>query len=655
MRRITWAVFCTELRQLMRDRRALFAAVILPALLYPFLFWTTEQVERSGEEILAAREVLLALDLEELPSEVAMAARAGLGGQTPIQVFDVEAEELREFEVSGNQPTDPDQLIASRRVLYDRLLKGGGHALVTGVQDGERSLFRIYYDVKDDESREAQERARTALNELDARMTTERREMLLGVDPAARLSLRSEDIARAEDASGAAMGRWLPLLAVLVLLSGGSYAALAVFAGERESGTLETLLVQPVGSRPIVNGKFLCVLLAGAVTLFMNVGSLIVCGLAGIADLPGFGGEAGPGVMRFASGLVYLPGAVLLCAVLCLVCGKARTFREGQQTILPVMIITALPTAIVMQPDLETSYLFAALPFAGAALCLRDAMAGELALGATLVMTVAHAGWAWIVLGRLGALLDAERVLSSASTEEEAALRQESASHGKRWAFVSVLLMYIVGTRIQQWDLFWGLGFTLWGLVIVLAIATATRGRSEGLVRELKLGAPPPAHLFGALLCVPAIAWLMSEVILPWQLEVLPMPSTAGGGGLEATLMSTSPWLLFFLFALSPGICEELLFRGAILSSLKRDLSATRAVLIQALFFALMHLSVYRLLPTFLLGVLLGALTLRARSLWPAVLAHTAYNGMLVVGWDAPAWLPVLAIAGLVLVMEERD
>ena len=43
---------------------------------------------------------------------------------------------------------------------------------------------------------------------------------------------------------------------MLVLLSGGSYAALAAFAGERESGTLETLLVQPVPSLDIVWGKF---------------------------------------------------------------------------------------------------------------------------------------------------------------------------------------------------------------------------------------------------------------------------------------------------------------------------------------------------------------------------------------------------------------
>ena len=659
MNPIVRSVLTSELRQLVRDRRALFAAVLLPALLYPLLFWSTDELERSGEELLAAREVLVALDLDAAPANVADQARAAILQQTPIQAF----------EVDEAGPMDPEQATSRRRSSYDRLLAGGGQALVTGDTDPDvpsRAVFRVYYDVKDDESREAADRAKAALGEVDARLTEERREALLGADPARGLDLEPVDVASAADASGAALGRWLPLLAVLVLLSGGSYAALAVFAGEREAGTLETLLVQPVPSRQVVLGKFLAVLCAGAVTLTTNLASLVVCGSFGLGDLPGFeDGASGPGLARSALGLVYVPGAVLVLAVLSLVCGKARTFREGQQTILPVMIVTALPTAIVMQPELETSLLLAALPFAGAALCVRDAMAGDLALAPTAVMWVAHAGWSWLVLARLGALLDAERVLSSGSTEDEDAMRRTSARHGLRWGFVSVLLMYVVGVRLQQWDLEWGLGLTLWGLVLALAVAAAWRARgrrSGGITEELALRPPSPAHLLGGLLCVPAAVWAMGH-LLTWQLEVLPMPAGALNDSTGLALLQWSTPLLVFLVAVSPGVCEELLFRGAILSSLRRDLTPTRAVLWQALYFALMHLSVYRLMPTFLLGVALGALTLRARSVWPAVLAHGAYNAAQVLtqaervdwqSWKAWPHLPWLAVVGVVLLAVDR-
>lgn len=674
MNAITRRVLACELLQLVRDRRAVFAAVILPALLYPLIFWASDEIERSGEEILAARDLTLILDFSAGDPATTDRARSLLAGQTPISLIDADAAGLRTYEADEARDLDPEHATGGRRSRYRALLAGSGHALITADWDGvtvdaqgrgPQTVFRIYFDVKDDESREASERAQAALGELDQQLSASRRIELLGTDPARGLDLEPRDVASAQDASGAVLGRFLPLIAVLVLLSGGSYAALSVFAGERESGTLETLLVQPTPSSTIVLGKFLAVAVAGAVTLLANLSSLILCGLAGFGDLPGFDGGAGPGLARFALGIVYLPGAVLVCAVLCLVCGKARSFREGQQTILPVMILTALPTAVVMQPELETSLLLAVLPFAGAALCVRDAMAGQLALVPTLAMVLAHAGWSWLVLRRLGALLDAERVLSSSSNEDEDAMRRASARHGLRWGFVSVLLMYIVGTRLQGWDLEWGLGLTLWGLVVALAIAAALRAkrREAGSVRtELGLTLPKPLHLVAVLLCVPAVALGISHGLIPWQLDLLPMPQSMHSGAAGALLESWSTPLLLFLVAISPGVCEELLFRGAILSSLARDLSARKAVLWQAFFFALMHLDVYKLLPTFLLGLALGALTLRARSLWPAILAHAAYNGLQVLTglervkwhhwpyWPHLAWLVIPGLALLLLV-----
>ena len=79
----------------------------------------------------------------------------------------------------------------------------------------------------------------------------ELRELLLGSsDPGRGLDAEALDVASSEAAGGAALGRLLPLLSVLVVLSGGAFAALSAFAGERESQTLETLLVQPVPPAP---------------------------------------------------------------------------------------------------------------------------------------------------------------------------------------------------------------------------------------------------------------------------------------------------------------------------------------------------------------------------------------------------------------------
>jgi sodium transport system permease protein len=359
-----------------------------------------------------------------------------------------------------------------------------------------------------------------------------------------------------------------------------------------------------------------------------------------------------------------LPGCVLLCALLCLVCGKARTFRQGQQTILPVMIITLLPTAVALQPGLEHSALLALVPFAGPALSLRDALRGELTVLPTAVMFASHALWSWLVLARVATLLDAERVLSTASNEAESAARHLHSRHALRWAFAAVLVLYVVGGRLQAWHLERGLALSLWVLLPTLTVLCAWRARraTGSWLDDLRLAPPPLLPLAGALLCVPALVFGM-RTLLEWQAAVLPLPEAlARDTTLAGVLADASSWKLAILFALSPAVCEELFFRGAVLSGLRRDLGPWRAVLWQAVFFAAAHASVHRLLPTGLIGVLLGALTLRTRSLWPAMLVHLAYNGIVVldgaerIHW--PAWggvvlwsphLAWLAVPGLAL------
>lgn len=86
---------------------------------------------------------------------------------------------------------------------------------------------------------------------------------------------------------------------------------------------------------------------------------------------------------------------------------------------------------------------------------------------------------------------------------------------------------------------------------------------------------------------------------------------------------------LLLLAAVLAGVAEEALFRGVILTGLRKHLSPVAAVLICALLFAALHLSPWRFLPQLCLGILLGWLTLRTGSCWPAAVAHAVHNGVL--------------------------
>ncbi|MFT7676471.1 MAG: sodium transport system permease protein [Planctomycetota bacterium] len=650
----TWSlaliVLRMELRQLVRDKRALFSAILLPALLYPVMLSAGDGIEDLSKRTLSEREVLAAVDFSEAPAELAEEARALLEAQAPIVLRTVDASSLRDLGAS-----DRDE----RNSVARGLLEAQEHILVhaTSKDDG-RTVLHLYYDVKESASREGRERAQRVFGELADSLAIQAREELLGGDPAAGLEPLGVDISTASARAGEERGRFLPLIAVMILISGGAYAALAVFAGEREAGTLETLLVQPVPARSIALGKYTAVVIASMVTLGANMASLAICAAAGL-----IGGDdaqgGGIGAADLLAGLVYLPATFLLAALLCLFCGRARTFREGQQILLPLMMATALPSALSMRGDLEHSALLAMIPFGGAALSLRDALRGSLTLVPTLTMAVSHLLYTGIAISRIGGILDAEKVLSTSTSESESVMRRLAARHAQRWAFGAVLAVYLVGGKLQTWNLQQGLLLTLLVMLPLLAVACARWApRREPMLAELGLRRPKWMPTLGGLLCIPALVLAMGELGILQQ-RLLPIPEAMTNMDALAGIMgSLSSFMLVLMFAVAPGIGEELFFRGAVTSALRRDLTPMKTVLIQAAFFAGAHASIYRLAPTFLVGLFLGGLRLRTGSLLACVLVHTGYNAMLTLDaadrwkWSEQAWGPHLAwlaIPGLIL------
>src|SRR6185295_4382420 len=150
----------------------------------------------------------------------------------------------------------------------------------------------------------------------------------------------------------------------------------------------------------------------------------------------------------------------------------------------------------------------------------------------------------------------------------------------------------------------WGLVATLWLVLLPLALLSArgTAQRAHESVRTaLWLRFPRPLHALAALLLAPGMT-LVAEKLFEWQQRVMPMPSNQG----DVTLFPGAPGehtiALLLLIALSPAICEELFFRGALLSGLRRDLPAWKVIAFEMLFFGAVHMSIYRFAPTAILG-----------------------------------------------------
>jgi len=144
--------------------------------------------------------------------------------------------------------------------------------------------------------------------------------------------------------------------------------------------------------------------------------------------------------------------------------------------------------------------------------------------------------------------------------------------------------------------------------------------------RTLAIRRPPLIGLVAAVL-IGSSAWAVAAGLL---IRLLPPPESLVRALEQLLLLDGAPaplWLVWLVIGLTPALCEELFFRGLVLSGLRR-LGLWPALIVCALLFGLAHSSVYRLLPTFFIGLLLAWLVWRTGSIWTSIVAHALNNGI---------------------------
>lgn len=124
------------------------------------------------------------------------------------------------------------------------------------------------------------------------------------------------------------------------------------------------------------------------------------------------------------------------------------------------------------------------------------------------------------------------------------------------------------------------------------------------------------------LLVVPGLSFLAGLLNLLVQ-SVLPM--SAEEEAMFSDMLEIGAIPIFFGCVAAP-LLEEMLFRGVILRSFLHQYSRKESILWSALIFGLAHLNAYQFVTAFILGIVLGWLYERTRSLWPSILLHAAFN-----------------------------
>lgn len=199
--------------------------------------------------------------------------------------------------------------------------------------------------------------------------------------------VRSENVAPPEKVGGNAIGGWVPYIVVILCMTGAMYPAMDLTAGEKERGTMETLLCSPVNRVNIVLGKFLMTLSASVATMAL---SLIMFAVSAVAAGKFFAGGGGGGGGGEGGGFVMLidpwgmigvfgmivPIAVLFAAGLLAVSLFAKSFKEAQSYVSPLMIVVILPAVMGTLPGIELTWKTALVPITSLSLVCKEMLSG---------------------------------------------------------------------------------------------------------------------------------------------------------------------------------------------------------------------------------------------------------------------------------------
>jgi membrane protease YdiL (CAAX protease family) len=130
------------------------------------------------------------------------------------------------------------------------------------------------------------------------------------------------------------------------------------------------------------------------------------------------------------------------------------------------------------------------------------------------------------------------------------------------------------------------------------------------------------------------MAILLGLTLFPvalWNIYIMPPPEKwllEFTKFFQAQLDAMGLPVVLLLIAILPGICEEFIFRGLILSGLRKDMSDRKAIMLQAFLFGIIHFSPYRLIPTAVLGGVLGWVRVRTGSIFPCMILHAVNNAL---------------------------
>lgn len=361
-------IFRKEMKTTLRDKRTLISAILLPVLAMPLLLLGVTKFSKRMAEKEAAKE--LRVMLHSAPPVLAQQFAAAPG-----------------FKIIPEIP-----LAAARdsvaKEAYDAVLDFDP-AFAQSVDSMGVGQVAFYYKST---NTSVADRVEKVFDTYKAEVLASRFQRL-NISPALLepVALQSVDVASQQEQIGMLVGGFLPYIFILFCFMACMYPALDLITGEKEKGTLETLLTTPASRFQILIGKVLAIGVVGVFAAVMTIVGMF----AALRLFEGIPPEIITAIndilsLRFVLLLfgMLVPLSLFFAGALAAVAIRASSFKEAQTLISPMMFVVIVPAMMALMPGMRLDWQTAAIPILNIALATKEITAGTIQYGQYALLVV---------------------------------------------------------------------------------------------------------------------------------------------------------------------------------------------------------------------------------------------------------------------------
>ncbi len=346
-----------ELKDTLRDKRTLISAILIPALIVPVLLVGVTKLQKT------------LMDKEE--NKQLKIALIGYPENIKKQLEDSTVKLFTNFTVvTGKDAIAKDSL--------DGMIEFAPEFLAN-VNDMKSGKMNLYYKST---NFLLSSRISEKLEAIKTQILNERLKKLnISSETLAPFDITKVDIATAKEQLGKTVGGFLPYIFIIFCFTACMYPAIDLITGEKEKGTMETLLSSPASRFQILIGKILTISIVGLTAASMTIAGMVL-GLKFLPEIPAdFLSTINDMVSAKFIAMLFamlIPLSIFFAGLLSAIVIRAKSFKEAQTMVTPMTFIIIIPAMLAMIPGVELNWQTAFIPILNIALATKEIIAGTI-------------------------------------------------------------------------------------------------------------------------------------------------------------------------------------------------------------------------------------------------------------------------------------